>query len=267
MVSKFGFPGAFMIRWSVLIVGLLLIKISISVVHAQDNIPALTASARKGDLTAQNRLGILYATGEGVTKDYAAARSWWSLAAGQGSAGARYNLGLVYESGWGVAADPAAAARWYALAAGQGDPLASFRLGLLYENGRGVQKDDVQAVNLYRQAAVQGLADAQNSLGRMYEMGRGGLRQNIAEARRWYKAAAGQGYVLAQSNYGFQLYAGAKQAQERIEAYAWISLAADQGNAIAIAHRDELERKLAPVEINAGKARAAVLNRQISGRP
>lgn len=232
-------------------------------VLAQVDVPALTAAARKGDPQAQNQLGALYATGEGVTQDYAAARSWWSLAAGQELAGARYNLGMMYESGSGVTVDPAAAARWYALAAGQGDATARFRLGLLYENGRGVKKDDAQAFALYRQAAAQGLADAQNSLGRLYELGRGGQRQNVVAARRWYQAAAEQGYVLAQSNYGFQLYAGAKTVPERIEAYAWLSLAANAGNAIAIAHHAELTRQLTPAQITAGEARATALRKQI----
>jgi TPR repeat protein len=252
-------------RWIVIAV-LLLSVAAPGTVLAQVDVPALIAAARKGNPQAQNQLGVLYASGEGVAQDFVAARSWWSMAAGQELAGARYNLGMMYESGLGVTADPAAAARWYALAAGQGDAAARFRLGLLYENGRGVKKDDAQAFNLYRQAAEQGLADAQNSLGRLYELGRGGQRQNIAEARRWYKAAAEQGYVLAQSNYGFQLYAGAKTAPERIEAYAWLSLAANAGNAIAIAHHSELSRQLTPAQITAGEARATALRKQITGR-
>ncbi len=96
----------------IMIAALLVLVAAPGTVLAQADITALTAAARKGNPAAQKQLGVLYASGEGVAQDYAAARRWWSMAAGQEDAGARYNLGVMFESGLGVTADPAAAARW-----------------------------------------------------------------------------------------------------------------------------------------------------------
>ena len=43
----------------------------------------------------------MYANGEGVPQDYAAAAKWFRLAAEQGHALSQYNLGLMYDKGEG----------------------------------------------------------------------------------------------------------------------------------------------------------------------
>jgi hypothetical protein len=50
-----------------------------------------------------------------------------------------------------------------------------------------------------------------------------------------------------------------------VEAYAWISLSAATGNAIAISHRAALELQLTAQQIVAGKARATELQTGIAG--
>lgn len=47
--------------------------------------------------------------------------------------------------------------------AGQGTPDAQFHLGYLYHMGRGVAQDNAEAARWYRKAADQGFADAQNA--------------------------------------------------------------------------------------------------------
>ena len=54
---------------------------------------ALRVRAEAGDAGAQNDLGFMYDTGEGVPQDDAEAARWYRLAADQGHAGAQYNLG------------------------------------------------------------------------------------------------------------------------------------------------------------------------------
>src|SRR5262249_1677074 len=61
--------------------------------------------AEQGDAHAQYDLGFLYATGQGVPRDYIEAAKWYRLAADQGYAAAQYNLGAVYEGGQGVPQD------------------------------------------------------------------------------------------------------------------------------------------------------------------
>ncbi len=58
--------------------------------------------------------------------------------------------------------------------------------------GRGVEKDDAEAVKWYRKAADQGYALAQYNLGVMYANGRGVVKDD-AEAVKWYRKAAEQG--------------------------------------------------------------------------
>jgi TPR repeat protein len=45
-------------------------------------------------------------------------------------------------------------------------------LGFMYDEGLGVAEDDAEAVRWFRLAAEQGYAWAQNNLGRMYYSGR-----------------------------------------------------------------------------------------------
>ena len=54
---------------------------------------------------AQYSLGVCYADGRGVAKDYVEAVKWYRKAAEQNHAGAQYNLGVCYANGQGVAKD------------------------------------------------------------------------------------------------------------------------------------------------------------------
>ena len=81
-------------------------------------------------------------------------------------------------------------------AAERGDAHAQALLGNMYANGQGVRQDDAEAVRWYRQAAAQGFAEAQYNLGVAYERGRG-VRQDDAQAVQWYREAAEQGHLWA----------------------------------------------------------------------
>ena len=54
----------------------------------------------------------------------------------------------------------------YRLAADRGDAAAEFTLGVLYEKGQGVRQDNAEAVKWYRKAAEQGHLEAKKSLKR-----------------------------------------------------------------------------------------------------
>ena len=56
----------------------------------------------------------------------------------------------------------------------------------MYENGQGVAQNYAEAVKWYRKAAEQGYAEAQFNLGVMYETGEG-VAQDYAEALKWYR--------------------------------------------------------------------------------
>ena len=137
--------------------------------------------AEQGYAVAQNSLGWMYATGEGVPEDYAEAARWYRLAAEQGYAAAQSNLGLMYIYGSGLPQDYAEAARWVRLAAEQGDADAQYLLGFLYDNGEGVVEDNVLAYMWYNLAADQGSEIALDNKDIVEQRM---TREQIAEAQR-----------------------------------------------------------------------------------
>ena len=75
--------------------------------------------AKKGYAPAQNRLGIIYRNGIGVSTNYKAAVRWFHQAASQNYAPAQKNLGQMYEQGLGVDRDLGKAYRLYRAAESQ----------------------------------------------------------------------------------------------------------------------------------------------------
>jgi TPR repeat protein len=172
----------------------------------------------------------------------------------------------MYDHGHGVPEDDAEAVRWYRRSANRGFAAAQHNLAVMYAEGSGVPEDDAEAVRWYLLAARQGYALAQFTLGGMYSRGEGVLR-NEAEGVRWYQLAAEQGDALAQTNLAVILaqrwyrvhievqddpLAAASLAlveQDLINAFKWLTLAADQGNATAEANRDLLRGWMTPAQI------------------
>ena len=75
-----------------------------------------TALAEQGNAQAQFGLGVLYANGHGVLKDFKQAAKWYRKAAKQGNAGAQLGLGVLYANGQGVVKDNAYAHMWLSIA-------------------------------------------------------------------------------------------------------------------------------------------------------
>jgi uncharacterized protein len=123
--------------------------------------------ADQGDAAAQHNLGVLYARGEAVPRDYAEAAKWYFKAAAQGHARAQSRLGNLHYWGKGVRQDFVAASQWYRKAAEQGEPNAQTNLGLMYADGKGVSQDLIQAHLWWSLAARQGSADARKRLGEL----------------------------------------------------------------------------------------------------
>ena len=121
--------------------------------------------AEQGHARAQFFLGGMYAGGEGVPEDDAAAVKWFRKAAEQGYADAQYNLGVMYANGDGVPEDDAATVTWYRKAAEQGHARAQYALGLKYARGEGVPGDYVRALAWFNLAAAQGTEKAKKARG------------------------------------------------------------------------------------------------------
>lgn len=139
---------------------------------AEEKFKALMENARAGDPVAQNGLGVMYYTGEAVSKT---------------------SSGQVLDN------DPELAAGWFFRSAEQGYADAQFNLGLMYINGEGVPQDIPHAVELFQKAAEQGHVDAQNNLGAMYFTGEG-VKRDEKKAIEWFEKAAAQGNEDARAN-------------------------------------------------------------------
>jgi TPR repeat protein len=112
-----------------------------------NNIPDLAqlrGFADAGDAGAQFALGMIYATGDGVTTDRAVALDWMEKAAAQGHMQAQYEPGSYYILDH-PARDFGKAAHWLRLSALQGYASAQISLGILYAAGRGVPRDFAEA--------------------------------------------------------------------------------------------------------------------------
>jgi uncharacterized protein len=139
-----------------------------------------------------------------------------------------YNLGIAYANGRGVPKDYVEAVKWVRKAAEQNDVPAQSVLGICYFKGQGVKKDYTEAVKWFRKAAEQNDVRAQNNLGFSYERGLG-VAKDYVEAVKWYRKAAEQNDALAQSNLGTAYAQGLGVAKDYVEAYKWFLLAGGQG--------------------------------------
>jgi TonB family protein len=114
-----------------------------------------------------------------------------------------------------------------------GSPQEMVRHGDDYHLGRnGVKRDDAEAARWYRKAAEQGYAEGQINLGLMYQSGEG-VKQDYAEAVSWYPKAAEQGVALAESDLGVMYSKGLGVKRDDAEAVSWYRKAAEQGLAVA----------------------------------
>lgn len=149
---------------------------------------SLMPLAQQGDTSAQYKLGVMYAFGQGVPQDYNEAVKWYRLAAEAGNASAQTNLGIMYSFGLGVSQDFTEAVKWYRKAAEQVVAIAQYDLGLMYQEGEGVPQDYKEAVKWYRQAAEHGFFGAQRELGYMYSKGVG-VPKDYVQSHMWIDIA------------------------------------------------------------------------------
>jgi hypothetical protein len=79
---------------------------------ATGTLEQLRVLAEQGDPTAENALGLRYATGQEVKLDEAEAARWFAKSATQGNVAAQYKLALLYWGGHGVKKDSTKAYFW-----------------------------------------------------------------------------------------------------------------------------------------------------------
>jgi TPR repeat protein len=192
-------------------------------------------AAAKGSKAALFGLGVIYANGAGVARNYDAAREWYEQAAASGNSAAMNNLGQLYEIGLTNAPDFNQARRWYERAAGLGNSFAMTNLAVLYENARGgLAQSNASAFKLYEQAAALGNTTAMTVLGDAYYGGRIGVAVDYARARDWYEKAAALNDAEAMTELGYFCYQGRAGNPDYDLARSWFEKAVDHGSISAM---------------------------------
>lgn len=114
------------------------------------------AAAKAGNASAQEALGTLLRTGQGVPQNVSEAVELVRQAAEHGHARAQAQVGFSYQSGEGVPEDWKEAAKWCRRSAEQFDRLGLYCLGQMYQFGIGVPQDRERAYKLFDRAEDQG---------------------------------------------------------------------------------------------------------------
>ncbi len=117
------------------------------------------------------------------------------------------------------------------------------------------RRDYAEATQLTIMFAEQGDAISQYILGNAYSSGgnmySGGqdVPPSDGKAARWYRSAAEQGYLLAQSALAWMYLRGDGVPQDYVLAHMWFSLAAAQGSNSAKEQRDIVADRMTPDQI------------------
>jgi TPR repeat protein len=148
----------------------------------------LVGVAEAGNTEAMNFLGVLYAIGSQVPRDYPMALYWFQKAIDSGSSDAMDNLARMYLIGMGVPRDYVNALRWFERAAARGNVHSMYSAAVMAEEGLGTSRDPKLARTMYRQAAKSGFVPAMIWVGDDYA--RGAIdKRDLVEAYAWLELA------------------------------------------------------------------------------
>jgi hypothetical protein len=187
-------------------------------------------AAEAGHLGAQHNCAVLTYRGLGTPPHKDDARRWFIAAAERGHLGSAASLGSMLLDGEGGPQDAASGLAWLRWAAAANQPQALFALANAYELGRGVPRDPKSALDLFRQAAIAGHAEAENAIGTFHLYGAHGLKEDPAEAARWFRRAAERNSPAAAFNLATLLWRGQGVKKDAIEAYRWFATAGLYGD-------------------------------------
>ena len=141
-------------------------------------------------------------------------------------AGVALFAGLSWLNGWAQAGPDLEKLR---AKAEQADVEAQNSLGSAYNEGKsGLKQDYAEALKWFRRAAEKNFAPAQYNLGLAYELGHG-VPADERQAFKYYLAAAEQGFGAAQYNVGNMYAVGRGIGQDLFESNLWLKQAAEKG--------------------------------------
>ena len=221
-------------------------------------------AAELGHLEAPSAIGYFYSTGLVVEKNDAKAVEWFQKGADKGSAAAKFNLGKFHlESRGGVSGtEQGLALMEEAASLGLTQPHTQLAEIYFFGNGQ-IPVDYTKAFHHADAAAQAGVTTSETMVGVMKEHGFG-TKANPSEAEQWYRKAAQKGEFKAQSNLGHLLDPASGDPKRRIEATAWLILAASQNEPLAVRSVQEMEQSMPQKEFAKARDMADELQKKIA---
>lgn len=194
--------------------------------------------------------GMAALSGQGPQRSDLEARKYMQQSAEAGYVPAEVTLGYFYEAGMTTAAEPGQALHWYKKAAESGDPLAEYLVGRMYLTGIATAVDKREAEKWLLKSASAGNPFAAYLLGVVEE------DLDYRRAPEWYLKAAQQGLPQAQARYGKLLMDGRGIAVDKFNAYVWMVLAYDAGDASISDEISRLDALMTEEEVERAKIKA-----------
>lgn len=191
----------------------------------------LTQQAEDGDINAMINLGLAYAQGIDVKRNYQKSTPLFRKAAELGNPRGMNNYGYALQQGHGVEPDPVGAVYWFSKAADQKDEIAICNLGCAYRDGLGVDQNVQKAISIFELGVENNNPDAMASLGVLYLRDEVGI--DIERARDLFQRGACLGNAWCMYNIGTLYDNGQGYERDEIEAVNWYRRAASKGNSQA----------------------------------
>lgn len=168
-----------------------------------------------------------------LSVDYEEAYKWYDEAAKQGNADGFYGLGLIYANGYGVDKDYVKAIENLNISVQKNHTKACVLCGKLYfEGGYGLDKDERHAVELWIKAAELNDPEGLFRYGLCLKDGIQ-VPRNETKAYECFKKSAEIGDIESQYMVGYCLFNGVGVKQNKEEAYLWLTKAKEKGNELA----------------------------------
>lgn len=235
----------------------------------------MMGSANGGHVPAIAGVAYLYESGIGTNKSRSKAVEWYRRAAETGHPISQFNLAHLLvthrqqegEEPASVNARLAEGVEWYRRAADQGLTRALSAYGVILMRGDyQTTAEPAKAARYLLKAANDGDLEAMNALGLMYQSGNG-VPRDLPTSETFLRKAAEAGHVKARANLGEFLDPNSATRERRIEAIAWLSLAAQADDPVAKRVIAVKSNAVSPVDMKAGREKAAKLRREHDANP
>ena len=153
-----------------------------------------------GDADGCKNLGVLYATGAGVEKDYSKAFVFFKKACDNWNGEGCKGLGILYANGLAVEKDFSKAIDLFKKSCDFEDADGCKGVGVMYANGSGVEKNYSKAFVFFKKACDDGNSEGCDNLGYMYYVGNG-VEKDLSKASDIFKKACNGGEADGCNNY------------------------------------------------------------------